>query len=294
MLFAYRWAEHQRAHPGAPPPITTGSNVTVRLQNASFQGYTAGQLAWTLRAAEIVLQRVPGGSLANVASADLRDIREGRLYNIPADVTVSLPSPGSHVPPVARNAASHSLLLPPPAGLTPAATFHARYGRYAVGAAQTLPPEMDLLYTAQWHLLLGGDVELRTRRGDRLQAERMTVMELMHRRTWRLERRVFCEANVVVHSGDVEVRSPRAEFTPRDRMITCTDGVSIAYRQNILRAERLIWLLEEQAVHCPETVQGSLQGTAFTAQRVAIDLKRRRLQAARIHLQIPEDRLPGR
>ncbi|MDW8209226.1 MAG: hypothetical protein RMJ43_15430 [Chloroherpetonaceae bacterium] len=293
LFFAYRWAEHQRARPETPLPIASSSNVTVRLQNAPFQGYTAGRLAWTLRAAEIVLQRVPGGSLANVASADLHEIREGRLYDIPADVAASLPSSGPQIsPPSPRAAAGHSLLSPPPVGLKPAAIFRARYGRYAVGAAQTFPPEMNLLYTAQWHLSLGGDVELRTRRGDRLHAERMTLLELMHRRTWRLERRVLCEANVVVRSGDVEVRSARAEFTPRDRMVTCTDGVSVAYRRNTLRAERLIWLLQEQAVHCPETVQGSLQGTAFTAQRVAIDLKRRRIRAARIHLWIPEDRLP--
>jgi hypothetical protein len=290
IFFAYRWGERQRASPTIRP-VTGASGVTVRLENAPFQGYTNGRLAWALRAEQIDVQRVPGGSLANVANATLTGIRDGALYEIPAEVKPVLTASsatGTSPPPRSETTSSKEtpLFATTRPKTPPAATFHARQGFYTLGETEPLPPQLSTIYTVQWRFKLVGNVDFQTRTGERLRADTLTILELMHRRTWRVERRILCETGVRVTSKKVEALSNHAEYFPKSRTVECSGGVRGTSGDVTIQAERLFWFLGEETIRCPETVQGTRRGIPFTAEGLVVDLKRNRFRASRARLEI--------
>jgi hypothetical protein len=290
-FFAYRWAERQRATPTFRPLVMGASGVTVRLENAPFQGYTNGRLAWTLRAEQIDVQRVPGGSLASVANATLTGIRDGALYEIPAEVRPALEAasaPASSPEPRSKTPSSKvtPLFATTRPKTPPAATFQARQGFYTLGETEPLPPNLSTLYTVQWRFKLVGNVDFLTRTGERLRADTLTILELMHRRTWRAERRILCETGVRVTSKNVEALSNRAEYFPKSRTVECTGGVRGTSKDATVQAERLFWFLGEETIHYPETVNGTVRGTPFMAEGLVIDLKHNTMRANRARLEL--------
>ena len=83
VFLTYRWAEHA---PSAPDPVVrnaAGRVVVVRLDNAPFTAYSEGRKTWSLHAAQIDLERLPGAAFSNIESASLTDIKQGVLYRLP-------------------------------------------------------------------------------------------------------------------------------------------------------------------------------------------------------------------
>lgn len=297
LFAAYRWSERERSRSVWNRPVTGASSGLVRLEKAPFQGYTNGRLSWTLQADLIELQRIPGGSLATVANATLTGIRDGALYDVPDDLKPALTTtPETAVPSVkqavkkpAESPAEMPLFSSSRPKTPPAATFQARLGFYTLGEVEPLPPSLSALYTLQWRFKLVGDVDFRTRSGDRLRAETLTILELMNRRSWRVERRILCESGVRVTSKNGEALSNHAEYFPKDRTIECSGGVRGTSKDITVQTERLFWFLKEETIRCPETASGTLRGTPYSAEGLVIDLKRNRLHANSLSLKIPLD-----
>jgi hypothetical protein len=284
-FFAYLWGERQRAAPHRRS-VAPASGATVRLENAPFQGYADGRLTWSLCADQIEAQRVPGSSLSSVANATLTGIRDGALYEIPSDLDPILaktsPSSAPTQPLAAVSSANETLLFDAKRPKTPpAATFQAKQGFYTFGEVEPLPPALASLYTVKWRFKLAGNVDFRTRKGERLRADTLTILELMHRRTWRLERRILCETGVRVSSKGMEAISNHAVYFPKERTVECTGGVRGTSKEVTVQAERFFWFLGEETIRCPDTVSGTARGTPFTAEGLVIDMKRDILYAKR-------------
>jgi hypothetical protein len=124
-------------------------------------------------------------------------------------------------------------------------------------------------------------VDFRTKNGDRLQAEALTVVELMNRRTGRKERRILAETGVTVTGKNFTIRANQARYDPESRIVECLGGVRGTFPNGTAQAERAFWSLKEQTAHFPETTTGTARGMAFTTTDLVIDLKRRTLSARR-------------
>lgn len=266
----YRWAE-----PGPPPSHTAsfqlGKTVAVRMVDAFFENRLGDRPTWSVHAAQIDLERLAAsGSATQVQSATIQDIKDGKLYDLPGE------------PPQTRKGNG-----PIPASTMPGVTFSARRGRYAAGVAETLPVELQGNYALQWQFELTDGAVIRTRAGDALKAQTITVMELRNRRTLRLERRLLCSDGAQITTHGVRMVANQARFNPDTRQVECLGGVRGTMNSDSLQAERLFWSLPEGAIRCPETATGTLQGAPFEATNLTVDTKRQRFHAAELRLHLP-------
>jgi hypothetical protein len=271
VYLAYRWAEP------SPASFTASNNLSarpagIRLENAPFTGYAQGQKAWSLWAKQIDLQRAQGAALGDIQSADLTDIRNGVLYQLPPEAAglepVSASSSGTAVSPA-------SARPPDKRKAAPYATFRAKHGHYTAGAQSSLlPPEMMPNYLVQWQFTLTDDVELRTRTGDRLRADSLTILQLWNRRTRRQERRITCDAGARVTREDVTIQANKARYDPAERVVECLGGVRGTFKGGMVQTERAFWSLKDHMLRCPETTAGRLRDMPFQTDNLTVDLKR--------------------
>ncbi len=273
VFLTYRWAEH--AAPPLPDNVVrnaSGRVVVMRLQNAPFTAYAAGRKTWSLHAAQMDLERLPGSAFTEIESASLTDIREGTLYRL----STSLPFAASTSP----NDAAVS------------ARFSARSGRYAQGRGETLPPDLALVFALRWQFRLEGDVDFKTVSGDELKAPSLTILELTNRRTGKLERRVVCDQGATIQTKGIRLQSNGLRLNPADRTVECLGGVYAAFSGGTAQAESAYWSPQNQTLTCPGAVSGVMQGMPFQAVNVVADIRRRQLHASHANVQIPLDASP--
>lgn len=282
----YRWAEPASSPTAPVQSASSGSNVTMRLENAPFVGHSNGFKTWSLHAGRIELERMPGSSLASIESIGLTDIKNGLLF--PASPTsVAAPAP---VPLVPRPSAQTALgQLPPEAEVTYgpwSAKFRAGRGHYRSGLMSLPPPELALLYRLQSEFDLTQGVDFRTREGDHFEAESLTVLDLQNKRTGRPERRILCDNGMKVTRKNVRVTANQARYDVAGRTVECLGGARATFPDGVLQAERVYWSLRSEILRCPETATGTLRGVPFTAQGLTIDQKNRTLHANQIEFEV--------
>ena len=267
VFLTYRWADRA---PSPPDPVVRNSSgrvVVVRLDNAPFTAYAEGRKTWSLHAAQIDLERLPGAAFANIESASLTDIKQGILYRLPAS-----PAP---------SASPHESIV--------AARFSARSGRYTQGRNETLTPDLALVFTLRWQFRLEGDVLFKTTSGDELKAASLTILEMTNRRTGKLERRIVCDQGAALQTKGVHLQSNQLRFNPADRTVECLGGAYATFSGGSAQSESAYWSPQNQTLTCPGAVSGAMQGLPFQAMNVVADIRRRQIHANRATVQIPLD-----
>lgn len=268
----YRWAEPS---PGAfgPFPNTAGTIVTMRMENAPFEGYTQGHKSWSVWAKRLDFERLSGSSFSSIQSISITDIREGKLFKVPDTPAVSPSAP-----------ASKQDSSPVTHAASPTATFRARQGRYAINNLEPLPPDLLMSYTVQWQFKLLDDVDFRTRDGDELHADSMTILEMNNRRTGRLERRILCEKGATIRRKDTKIIANQMRYNPDERLVECLGGVRGTFKNGTVQTERAFWSLNEQVLRCPDKVSGVVDAGTFEADSLIIDQKRGLRRANGFHI----------
>jgi hypothetical protein len=290
VYLAYRWAEPNPEAMRAIGMTANTQDLALRMDKAAYTNYFAGQRNWSLWAERIDLLR-PAGTigLAGLQRADITDIRDGKLYDLSSDRTA--------VPRLAAVTSREARPTLDPDPATPAVTFSARQGHYTTGMPLSTPPELQLNYRVQWQFQLTGDVRLRTREGNRLNAPAIAILQLTNLHTGHTERRIVCDEGVHVSVDKTQVQANSVRYDPDTRYVECLGGVRAVMPahggQDTFQAERLFWSLKEQAIRCPETATGVMNGLPFTAEGLNIDLKRHVSEGARLKLRLnsSDDRL---
>ncbi len=289
----YRWAE-----PSSPPIASiqnaSGTNVAIRLENAPFVGHSNGFKTWSLQAGKIELERLPGGSLSNIESIDLTDIRDGLLFPappppkaIPGTSTPSLPGPDAPAATLPKETEINRITPESETSYGPwNAQFHAKHGHYRSGLLTVLPPELAPLYRLQSEFRLSGGVDFLTREGDHFQAQSITILDLLSKQANRSERRVMCDDGMKVSRKDAQVSANQARFDTTSRTVECLGGARAVIPDGTLQAERMYWSLDAQVLRCPETTTGVLEGIPFTAEGLVVDMKNHRAHANHIRLEL--------
>jgi hypothetical protein len=281
VYLVYRWAEPSPAALTAANNLGGGS-ATIRLDDTPFAGYVDGARSWSLHAGQVNILRLPNTSLSNVQSASIIDIRNGTLYDPPRNAAPGSTAVTSHVMEAGTTATDSGPI---------AATFHAKQGHYSMGMLEAAPADMEMLFTVKWQFKLSGDVVFRTRTRDQLSAPSMTIYSLVNRKTNKPEQRVICDqGGKMTHLG-VQVTANIIRFNPKDRTVECLSGVRGAYKQGNVQAERVYWSLDDEILRCPESATGTVQGMAFVAEGLILDVKRRRHHANHMHIQLNADSL---
>src|SRR5579871_1637171 len=252
LYLAYRWAA-QPELVTFPARVVAGKIPTFVLTNSAYSESSGGRKTWSVWAARIEMDHMPGAALAAIQTATLTGIRNGILYRVPAAQSASA-------------AVSSS-----PSADEPAATFRADQGHYAVGNLAPVPNDITLAYTVRWQLLLTGNVDLRAAGGDHLRADSLSILEMISRRTGRLERRIVCDNGLQVSLKDVRVQANSARYDPAGRTVECLDGVRGTFREGALQANSLFWSLKDQTLRSPETVSGTFRDFSGVWNGVSID-----------------------
>ncbi len=264
---AYQWAEPTRTLPTLAHPVA--STVTVRMEKVPFTQYFQGRKTWSLWAERIDLEHPPGMGIGNIQSATLTDIRDGALYKLPE----------GNFPLAAQSTANRS-----PAD-KPVARFHAREGRYTLGALEVAPLDLSLTYNIQWQFRLTGGV-FDSAAGEHLESESLRMLEMVNRRTGKPERRIVCDQGAIASLKDVRVTMNQARYDPIAREVACLGGIRGVFRGGVVQAERVFWALGAQTLRCPESASGEVRAMPFTADGLVVDLKRKILRANHARLEI--------
>ena len=267
VFLAYRWAERSPTVPDTMVRNASGRVVVARLENAPFTAYAQGRKTWSIHAAQIDLERLPGSSFSDIESASVTEIRQGVLYRLPVSLSLS---PVSDESPVA-------------------ARFSARSGRYAQGRNEALTPDLALVFALRWQFQLDGDVLFRASSGEELKAASLKMLEMTNRRTGKLERRILCEQGATIQAKGVHIQSNQLRFNPADRSVECFGGAYATFSGGTAQAESAYWSPQNQTLTCPGAVSGVMHGMPFQAVNVVIDIRRRQLHANRATVQIPLD-----
>jgi hypothetical protein len=289
IYLTYRWAE---PNPNALQAIgmsAASSDVALRMDKTSYASYYGGAKSWALWAERIDLLRPPGSAgLAALQRAEITNIRDGKLYDPPNKKLgggVRLATSQSTTTAPATSAEERASATPP------SAVFSARQGHYTAGFQLAGPPELQLNYRIQWQFQLVGDVKYRTHEGDRLTAPSLTILQLLNVRTGHTERRIVCDEGVQVNVDKAQIQANSVRFDPATRLVECLHGVrgvmSGPHSRDTIQAERLYWSLNEQAIRCPESASGQLNGLPFTADGLNIDMKRHTSQGTHLRLKLP-------
>jgi hypothetical protein len=290
----YRWAE---PNPNAFRALGMSANtpdLAMRMDKTSYASYFGGAKSWAIWAERIDLLRPPGTvGLAALQHADLINIRDGKLFDLPdGQKAGGIAGRNAHGPHLAGTAPPNAVGNAVDA--RPVAVFAARQGHYSTGFPLSTPPELQLNYRVQWQFQLVGDVRFRTRDGDRLTAPSLTMLQLINLRTNRPERRILCDEGVQVNVNKARIQANSVRYDPAARQVECLGGVRgvfpTSHGNDTVQAERLFWSLNERAIRCPETASGTLNGLPFTAEGLNIDMKRHVSESTHLKLQLPPDR----
>jgi hypothetical protein len=293
IVLVYRWAEPD---PTALRAVGAGSitqDLALRMDNTAYENYFGGARSWALHAERIDLMRLPGGSgLTGLQRAEITGINNGKLYDLPTAAT-SPPTLPRHPDAPVLVALPRAADLPTsdlPAE-PPTATFSAQKGTYLTNMALTPPSDLATNYRVQWQFRMAGDVKVRTRDGDRLNAPSLTILQLINSRTGRSERRFLCDEGVQVDANNVHVYANSVRYDPATRRIECMGGVRCVLPnprgQDTLQAERLFWSINGQTMQCPETATGVMHGMPFTTEGLNIDIKRMTFYGRSLYLRLP-------
>ena len=272
IYLAYRWAEPS---PNAFKHLipSSGTQISIRLENVPFTAYSGGHKAWSLWAASIEMEHGAGSAFANLQGATLTDIRDGILYpSSPNAEPLTILTPQS---PPKSGAPAAPAPTPPEALGPPVATFRANQGQYLPGALQQLPPDLAGQFFPLWQFHLTGGVDLKTSVGDRLQSESLTIMELANRQTRKTERRMVCDAGAQITLNGIQINTNQARYDPDQRIVACFSGVHGTFKEGNVQTDQATWSLKDQIIQCPYSAAGVIQGTPFEADNITLDLKQR-------------------
>lgn len=285
----YRWAEPSPPTSSSIQPASTGSNVTMRLENAPFIGHSHGFKTWSLQAGRIELEHMPGSSLASIENIALTDIKDGLLFPAPPASAVS-PATAPAIPGAAGQTAMDR--LPPESEVSYGpwtAKFRAGRGHYRSGLMSLPPPELAVLYRLQSEFDLAQGVDFLTREGDHFEAESLTVLDLIHKKNGRSERRILCDNGMKITRKNTQITANQARYDVAGRTVECLGGARAAFPDGILQTERMYWSLDAGVLRCPDTASGTLRGTPFVAQGLTVDIKKRTTHANHIRFELRSD-----
>ncbi|MBC7527682.1 MAG: hypothetical protein H7308_09030 [Chthonomonadaceae bacterium] len=289
VYYAYLWADRPT---GSSNPFFFASNknkVSLRIDNGTFRASTEGRFVWEISAKSVEVERVPGASVSEVQIATLVGIKDGKLYNLPPELTGDKPR-NSNVTKAPSTDSPNTLFE------KPGITFRADNGHYALNDATPLPPELSLLYRAKWQLSLSGNVEIKTSLGDKLNAPTLLILELERARDRKIERRMICSTGATLtldrgkgKSGTIKANVLR--FNPDERTVEGMNGVSATFKGGTAQTEHLYYSLKDEVMLLPENSSGTYNGLGFIAQDLMIDLKQEKRKAKHITIELPVDRL---
>ncbi len=298
----YRWAEPSSSSIAAVLSPSAVSNVSLELEEATFENYAEGKKNWSLWARRIAIERQNGGVPNSLQAATIDDIRDGKLFSSPLGKTkdeggrmkdevnshsslrvqpsvLSQPTT-NHQPPATSQSGSDS-----DPGL-PAATFSAQHGRYLVGSAEGLPTEMQFTYSVQWQFQLTGDVKIRTREGHQFHAPAILILELYNRKTGKAERHMLCNQGGEIKAKGATVQANQARYDEKNQTVECLGGVHAQLQQDSVQGEHFYWALKDNALRSPDQVSGVWQGCAYTASDILIDATQQVYQGKRFRMQL--------
>ena len=294
----YKWAEPSAQSLAAVLSPAPASSINLELEDADFENFAGGAKNWSLKAGRILLERMGGSAANSLQSADIENIREGRLFAMPeaggrgganafspfaSSQAHGSDTPPSNAPASDANTAQTSTTqtnaamtqASADAGAGPiTATFSAQHGRYTVGVTDGLPPDLLLTYSVQWQFRLTGDVKIRTREGYELNAPTIVIMELFNRRTSKAERQMLCEQGATVRAKGASMQANQARYNDASQTVECLGGMRGTLQKDTIQAERCYWSFKDNTIRCPDAVSGVWQDTRYTAQDVTIDVSR--------------------
>jgi hypothetical protein len=295
LYFAYGWAG-SIVIPVPYLPGNQGMQVSVRMEEAPFASYIHGHKSWSLWAKQIDLEHLAGSAIANIQSATLTDIRDGKLYALPpesapAALPLQRPTPTALQQPSRRALGTPHIegltpLAPGGPEASPTATFRAQSGVYSLGTIQSIPNDLTLLYEVQWQFKLQGGVDFQTHSGDRLRADSLTILEMINKRTRRTERRILCDSGARVTRHGVTILANEARYDPAERTVECLGGVRGTFKTGTVQADRLFWSLKDEVIRSPETATGTQGGMTCVWDGLTIDMKRHIWHANTFHARI--------
>ena len=298
----YRWAEPSPSSIAAALSPSAASNVSLELEEASFENYAEGKKNWSLWARRIAIERQNGGVPNSLQAATIDDIRDGKLFSSPIgdrekrrqgeEETGRRGETGNREQGTGRPNTQHPTpnTLPQSGsdsdpGL-PAATFSAQHGRYLVGSAEGLPTEMQFTYSVQWQFQLTGDVKIRTREGHQFHAPAILILELYNRKTGKAERHMLCNQGGEIKAKGATVQANQARYDEKNQTVECLGGVHAQLQQDSVQGEHFYWALKDNALRSPDQVSGVWQGCAYTASDILIDATQRVYQGKRVSMQL--------
>ena len=282
LFFVYRWAEPDPNALKHPLIMGVKSNVSIRIDNGSYEASADGRNLWKVSAKRIEVERMPGASLTEAQAANLEGITDGQLYGLPPEL-------GSK-----WKTEQKPYFSSPMTPEKPDVTFRADAGRYALNDTDPLPAELTLLYRAKWQLKLTGNVVIKTVAGDTLTAPNLTMLELERARDRKIERRLLCPQGAVIlvkreKNKPLRLTANTLRFNPDERTLEGLKGIAVELTEGNLQTEHLYFSLKEEVLFLPENSSGRLNGAEFTAENMTLNLKEGRYRGKSIQLRYPED-----
>lgn len=123
-----------------------------------------------------------------------------------------------------------------------------------------------------------GTIRLRSRRGDRLDAETLVWSQ-------QEEFARFPQGAKGLIRGN-RFTAPVVLYSAKQRLVQCPQGVEGTFDGYPLQAAALYWDVDRETLDLPGAVSGTRRGLTFTAQRAQLNLKTRQLKANRVTAQI--------
>ena len=258
---------------------TSASTVSMRLEGTTFDSYVGNAKIWSLYARVIEGEQPANGSVGEIENATITDIRDGKLYEQPGADGVS--AARNSAAGVVVNRALQSTTQPPLV-----ATFSAANGAYVAGGTSALPLDIQTTYVVQRELRLTVNVIVKAVNGDKLEADTLTILDMVNRRNNKPERRLLCEHGAKVTTKDGQIQANVARYDPATRMVEALGGARAKSKSNTMQAERLFWSLGDGIVRCPEAASGTWSGTPYTAEGLSIDTRKQTIEGNTMRMQL--------
>jgi hypothetical protein len=283
IVSVYWWAYRKPQPPPQEPRTDFTKNPTLRLENAPFTSFVGGRPSWALRAGRVDFQNSPGSALSNIQNATLFQIRDGKLYDLPKEMS-ALDKPKQN----AKKPAPASAKTP-----DVAATFQAEQGEYTLRDVKSLPYDLALLFTPKWQFKLTGDVVFHTESGATLQTPEMILIEMASQSKPKTEQRVLCDKGVLISSKEVRIQANKARFNLQDKSVECLEGMRGTFKEGSVQAEHAFWSLPQGQIFFPNMTRGVWRGMPFEALELTLDLKRKTLQSKFVRIDVKPKELEG-
>ncbi len=260
---------------------TAGVHAGIHLENVPFVAYSGQRRAWSLKAKSVDITHSQYSSAATIQSALITSITDGLLF--PSD-----PNGNDGLLPITAqttDTAGHAK----PGKDTPLLTFKAQTGHYFVGSTHPLPPDLAANYTCRWQLQLEGGVAIRTRDGDELKTERLTILGITGISNHKEEQRLECDAGALLSRKDVSINANRLRYALEDHTVELLNGVRLVFKSGTVQSERTFWALHENVIRIPDRCSGTLNGSAFSAAMLTLDLKNETSKATGFWVELSRD-----